>query len=315
MSDRIKAIPTAYNGIQFRSRLEARTARLLDQLKVKWVYEAEGYDLNGTWYLPDFWLPEHRAFVEVKGIVDDSTKKTIKLAKAVPSDIRVFMVVPEHINEWERGSEYKFFRLSRDGSPSESELAMCDICERSVLVPYRKRHCFGVYLAGKVRGDGDWRYQVFPGLSRLSASDAIVVQWENRKPYVPSPPFGREHYYCGPYFSSDHEERQDHKAGLGHYTKHDADISRREDVFRMSTDAIDRADFVFAWLDDLTCYGTLVEIGYARAMGKPIYIGTPERVSGEIHEHLWFALEAGRAVCGDTPLAAFCRAVEIERGE
>lgn len=35
---------------------------------MRWEYEKEGYRLsNGEWYLPDFWLPELRTWVEVKG--------------------------------------------------------------------------------------------------------------------------------------------------------------------------------------------------------------------------------------------------------
>lgn len=54
----IKAIETKYNGYRFRSRLEARWAVFFDTLGVKYEYEKEGYDLDGTWYLPDFWLPD-----------------------------------------------------------------------------------------------------------------------------------------------------------------------------------------------------------------------------------------------------------------
>ncbi len=63
----MKAIETIYNGYRFRSRLEARWAVFFDTLGVKWEYEGEGYDLNGTWYLPDFWLPEQECFIEIKG--------------------------------------------------------------------------------------------------------------------------------------------------------------------------------------------------------------------------------------------------------
>lgn len=52
----IKLIETYYRGYHFRSRLEARWAVLLDRLKVRWQYEPQGFDLNGTWYLPDFWI-------------------------------------------------------------------------------------------------------------------------------------------------------------------------------------------------------------------------------------------------------------------
>jgi hypothetical protein len=64
----IKAIETQYKGFLFRSRLEARWAVFFDALRVKWEYEKEGFEFDdGTRYLPDFWLPEHKLWVEVKG--------------------------------------------------------------------------------------------------------------------------------------------------------------------------------------------------------------------------------------------------------
>lgn len=65
----MKAINTEYKGFYFRSRLEARWAVFLDELGIEWIYEDEGYILNdGTWYLPDFYLPTFNGgmFVEVK---------------------------------------------------------------------------------------------------------------------------------------------------------------------------------------------------------------------------------------------------------
>jgi hypothetical protein len=38
-----------------------------DTLGVPYVYEKEGFDLGGTWYLPDFWLPRQQCWVEIKG--------------------------------------------------------------------------------------------------------------------------------------------------------------------------------------------------------------------------------------------------------
>ncbi len=64
----IKAIETEYKGYRFRSRLEARWAVFFDALGITWEYEKEGYDLGEAgWYLPDFWLPEFKCFVEIKG--------------------------------------------------------------------------------------------------------------------------------------------------------------------------------------------------------------------------------------------------------
>ena len=62
----LRAIETEYRGYQFRSRTEARYAVLVDAAGIVWQYEAEGFDLNGARYLPDFFLPELKTFVEVK---------------------------------------------------------------------------------------------------------------------------------------------------------------------------------------------------------------------------------------------------------
>lgn len=64
----LKAIDTYWNGLYFRSRLEARWAVFYDKLGIRYEYEKEGYDLgDGIRYLPDFWLPEQDCFVEIKG--------------------------------------------------------------------------------------------------------------------------------------------------------------------------------------------------------------------------------------------------------
>lgn len=53
----MKAIETHYKGYRFRSRLEARWAVFLDAVGVAYDYEKEGFDLDGLYYLPDFWVP------------------------------------------------------------------------------------------------------------------------------------------------------------------------------------------------------------------------------------------------------------------
>lgn len=77
----IAAIETSYKGYRFRSRLEARWAVFFDVMKIKWVYEPEGFkkdcDYCGTInYLPDFYLSEINVWVEVKGLFStDNAKK------------------------------------------------------------------------------------------------------------------------------------------------------------------------------------------------------------------------------------------------
>lgn len=70
----IKAIDTEYAGHLFRSRLEARWAYVFDLMKIRWEYEPAGFEVSarltgseGFRYLPDFWLPDLKLWVEVKG--------------------------------------------------------------------------------------------------------------------------------------------------------------------------------------------------------------------------------------------------------
>jgi hypothetical protein len=62
----ISAIETQYNGYKFRSRLEARHAYFFDLLGLKYEYEYQGYNVNGRWYLPDFYIPSLRCHFEIK---------------------------------------------------------------------------------------------------------------------------------------------------------------------------------------------------------------------------------------------------------
>ena len=52
--DTIKAIPTTYAHVEFRSRLEARWAVFFDALEVEWEYEPERARMEGVYYAPDF---------------------------------------------------------------------------------------------------------------------------------------------------------------------------------------------------------------------------------------------------------------------
>lgn len=80
----IKPIETVYNGYRFRSRLEARWAVFFDMLGIEYEYEKEGFDFGGTWYLPDFWLPHQKYWIEIKG--QEPTWKEIDLLEALVRD-------------------------------------------------------------------------------------------------------------------------------------------------------------------------------------------------------------------------------------
>lgn len=64
----IKAIETVYRGIRYRSRIEARWAVAYTKLDVPFEYEKEGFDLGSAgYYLPDFWMPQQKCWIEIKG--------------------------------------------------------------------------------------------------------------------------------------------------------------------------------------------------------------------------------------------------------
>lgn len=77
---KINAIETRHNGYRFRSRLEARWAVFFEAIKEPYLYESEGFKLRSviskgehlepweTWYLPDFFLPRKKMWVEIKPI-------------------------------------------------------------------------------------------------------------------------------------------------------------------------------------------------------------------------------------------------------
>jgi hypothetical protein len=53
----VTAKPTRYNGIHFRSRLEARWAVFWECLGLECRYEYEKFNVDGRGYIPDFFLP------------------------------------------------------------------------------------------------------------------------------------------------------------------------------------------------------------------------------------------------------------------
>jgi len=62
------SIPTVYKGIKLKSRFEGNIAYLIDNLGYRWKYEPQSYKLpNGYDYLPDFYIPKLKLFIECRG--------------------------------------------------------------------------------------------------------------------------------------------------------------------------------------------------------------------------------------------------------
>ena len=149
-----------------------------------------------------------------------------------------------------------------------------------------------VYLAGKIEAN-DWRHDVVTGLRGAWSNDLpdpmrpeTWCDW----PVWPGAVCDGLGDYVGPYFVS-----CDHACTHGastHATSggcNDAPVDdARAFVHRQCLDALHCADLVFAWLDDRTAYGTLVELGYAAALRKRVVIAHPGDL--RLVRDMWFAL-------------------------
>lgn len=145
-----------------------------------------------------------------------------------------------------------------------------------------------VYLAGKFHRDRDWRSQIMPRwkAGKGDGSDAFPGK-------VPHPDGIREMSYAGP-----HWRDLGHGAGgKGPHLRADTDLSGHgcgpyqiEDPFEVVHDCLVKiatCDLFFAWVDSREAWGTVAEIGFARAFaesGKLIVVVAMPRHDRE----LWF---------------------------
>ena len=84
MITQLKTLPCKYKEIEYRSKTEARVAEeVFDRHQIKFLYETETYNFDGELYSPDFYLPEIKTFIEVKGATDSDLSKPKKLLKTL----------------------------------------------------------------------------------------------------------------------------------------------------------------------------------------------------------------------------------------
>ena len=173
-----------------------------------------------------------------------------------------------------------------------------------------------VYLAGKISRD-DWRkyidgYRPFS----MDASDVVdddsdrnVHMDDFEKHFGELPVISKYPYIqvTGPFFlSCDHgcyHGEKSHGVGAVEWK----DISghggtwsgcagytfTREEVMQICLHQIHRSDMVFAYIDDLTCYGTLFEIGFAKSTGKTVIVMFDKQ---ETADDMWFISEGADVV-------------------
>jgi len=121
-----------------------------------------------------------------------------------------------------------------------------------------------IYLAGKIDYN-DWRHKLVPDLRDLVYDDHVTEMLDSGG--YPDHDVG-DWVFVGPYPLSCEGE------------------TARQRVQQWSFEAIDRADIVFANLEQGdSAYGTIAELGYAHARGKDIAIHIPY---GHRVDDLWF---------------------------
>jgi nucleoside 2-deoxyribosyltransferase len=181
-----------------------------------------------------------------------------------------------------------------------------------------------IYLAGKIDRD-DWRRHIVdgmypPGMRGNCSDDEEVMDMPAAFPVLPRSIFG-EHDYVGPYFMRCRHGKcflDEDSHGFGNerfnYKYMDchgrglSDDGREVAVVSLCLKAIDAADLVFAWVDSLDAYGTVVELGYARKAGKRIWLA-----ANRFYRDMWFVFRmAQRRVVADSPRDALKHFLEGE---
>jgi hypothetical protein len=149
-----------------------------------------------------------------------------------------------------------------------------------------------VYLAGKIARN-DWRIRIFQGISRPA-----FREWDHLPAFPERGPKSEEFEYCGPYFiecwdgghrCGCYSREEGHGVGAGSISGHQYEVCGpngpdQSEVITRCLDWLQSADVLFVWFDNLTAYGTMAEIGYAKSIGIPIWIFKSERLEADA----WF---------------------------
>lgn len=149
--DNLIGIPTKYKDIEMRSKLEAKIAFFLDGLKIKWTYEPKTFLLSmGIVYKPDFYLPELKMWVEVKGVIEEHNKSILECF--VKDNKTELILISSKDMIWFSSKDF----VDGIGIDKDLYIGECSICKHfffcSNLGSYHCRNC------GACEGDHDLRF-------------------------------------------------------------------------------------------------------------------------------------------------------------
>lgn len=112
----MQPIETKYKGYRFRSRLEARWAVFLDYLNADWTYESEGFILQGTWYLPDFYVADWSCWIEIKPSAPSDAEIAKAQLLAESSGKRVLLIAGDPWVDQQHKTSYRITYFAADGT-------------------------------------------------------------------------------------------------------------------------------------------------------------------------------------------------------
>ena len=178
----IKPIETVYKGYRFRSRLEARWAVFFDILHVRYVYEQDGFDLDGTYYLPDFYLNDYELYVEIKpfdkdvvGYIGDNNMWEQKCAKFRDITGKAILICYEEPAKDLSKILYAWDNGSGSAGPSNRKAFFSDIGD--ILVPPSSHEiCITDYMKVNthIRTATEYEWNEYINSMRIPGDECIV---------------------------------------------------------------------------------------------------------------------------------------------
>jgi hypothetical protein len=151
------------------------------------------------------------------------------------------------------------------------------------------------YLCGPM-AKNCWRHRLVPGLREPFCENALELELARNGFGIELPTITPGVISVGPWFAGcehrcAHGPRTHGAMGVG-CDDGGFDVEKaRSNTFHANIERIRRADAVFAYIDRKRADGSQVEIGFAKALGKPIFIGFPP--GARWRDDLWFAAHAG----------------------
>lgn len=183
--------------------------------------------------------------------------------------------------------------------------------ERPAVLPWCGTKVKTVYLAGKISGT-DWRSSIVAEWGYANHSTTYwqaFCDYEHDKEWAVAPNAceaygGIRLHYSGPWwmdlfgghgcvewtgFPHGYSISDEHLEPLNHEAADDRKRKVQREVSVAVSKAIIQCDLLFAWIDSTDCYGTLVEIGFAKGLGKPVAVAVSRDIEAS---QLWLASAA-----------------------